>query len=96
MGIVGWVIDQSRRCRVRVCGIGKRSFNPDGDGPVHGSRDHTYTCDQVKGPDFCYLCRDHVHVLVRLHDALDAGQGQVDVVLEILFRPEAQGVHLFW
>lgn len=41
-----------------------------------------------------HLGGDHVHVLVRLHDALDAGQGQVDVVLEVLLRAQAQGLHL--
>jgi len=32
------------------------------------------------------LGTDHVHVFVALHDALDPGQGEVDVVFEVLFK----------
>ena len=40
------------------------------------------------------LGRDHPHVLVRLHDALDARQGQVVVVLEVLLSTDVEDLHL--
>jgi hypothetical protein len=33
---------------------------------------------------------DHVHIFVTLHDALDPGQGEVDVVFEVLLGMEAR------
>lgn len=46
------------------------------------------------GKEYRSLRRNHAHVFVRLHDALDAGEGQVVVVLEVLLGTYLEILHL--
>ena len=46
------------------------------------------------GEEHRSLGRDHTNVLVALHDALDASQRKVVVVLEVLLGADLKDVHL--